>query len=1265
MTSINGPSHNRRTTFVGRVREQQQFRDALDRLLDDHQRWRQRADELGRHFDPDAMPKDETYPRAIILHGIGGIGKTRLTRRFLDIAEGDSQPPALTCYTDVSLGWPILEPMDLMKRLHNLLVEKGFKAQLASYRDARNRAPEVRERVLRYKEQNRERWESIVSAVSGLAAKGAQAYATARGLPVDDASTEFAGTVLSETLHGGAAATAQAWDWLMERMQTEGELTNDEVQLFRDPAAAQAAKLVDGLLNVAVQRPLIIALDTLEVLVRLEPFLRDHLVLPTQHAPILWILSGRHNLAQERTVTLDAQRRIIKGYRDLLGNNPPLIWDVSTFGDADIRQYLADECQRLNLHLNIDEALVAALKATSGGVPLALELAVDALAKMERGAFLRDFALDDAALLPEERLRQVTERFLRYCLKENKNDLEKVQAMALLRRERQTDTRALRALWGLSEDLRIGNVLHALRSRYAFVRSEGLHDAVYDFVRRELRSSQERCEDRERLGERAVEHFRQQWAREHDVPGDPALKVRDPRWQAATRNYLNALLWIDPDAAVRFLVPRVVEGLGFERSFAGSLLEQAGEFAQAENTLSLRRVDADFIRRVQKDISPTAPVETDDDNPLAALERLIRESQGKSSTRPSIETLDLLLRRKSLLENLQRAILYLLRGRALAAEEEHEAALTAYLKAEEYLPKEAEDLGEQVGKAFYRLSDEFLWPKGATTSVRSEKGLEAAQAAVDLYDESGSAHYNLGTALQNFGRYDEALAAYQVAIQREPRATRYNGLGNVYAHLDRYADAEAAFRKAIDLDPEDAGPYNNLGLIYEKQEKYEEAANLYQQALERHTKPEDKAVFWRNLGDVYRTQGRYADAEAAYRRAIDFDPEYAWPWHEMAHLFALQGRPGEAVAAFNEAINRDSKTVKHWCCLGNTYLLFESFSDAKAAFQKALRIDAEASCAKYGLVLIQALREGDFQVLEDLPEDLDEHYKKQIQSIDRLLNLSHDQLDQILSMVNRFMPSLGSGEQHETSAGELYIGMGLMLEEQGDPEGAINAFEKALDLEPELDDAWLGLGNVYDDLGRYDEAETAYRKAIDLDPEYATPWNGLGNVYRAQGRYEDAEVTYLKVLELDPENPYAYNNLAGVYVALDKLDKAVEFFQKRISLSPDDALAAQVALGCINYAQDEISKAKEHFQAALDLWETAWQRRLQSPAGMLENKALALMGLGDKDKAIATLKEALSQMLPGDVIDFEYYDLLAQAPQPLEGLEEMRRQLEAASQEQE
>jgi len=48
-----------------------------------------------------------------------------------------------------------------------------------------------------------------------------------------------------------------------------------------------------------------------------------------------------------------------------------------------------------------------------------------------------------------------------------------------------------------------------------------------------------------------------------------------------------------------------------------------------------------------------------------------------------------------------------------------------------------------------------------------------------------------------------------------------------------------------------------------------------------------------------------------------------------------------------------------------------------------------------------------------------------------------------------------------------------------------------------------------------------------------------------------------------------------------------------------------------------------------------------------------LLGLGRPQEAVATLRQSLAQRLPGDTIDFYIYELLAAAPEPPAGLEEM------------
>ena len=197
---------------------------------------------------------------------------------------------------------------------------------------------------------------------------------------------------------------------------------------------------------------------------------------------------------------------------------------------------------------------------------------------------------------------------------------------------------------------------------------------------------------------------------------------------------------------------------------------------------------------------------------------------------------------------------------------------------------------------------------------------------------------------------------------------------------------------------------------------------------------------------------------------------------------------------------------------------------------------------------------------------------------------------------------------------------------------------------------------MYSDLGQHEEAIAAYQEALeigDLPDKGAKVYSGLGNVYSDLGRHEEAIAAYQRAIELDATSAYPHNNLGDVYLELGRLEEAEAEFRERVRLSPDDALSAEVSLGVVARHRGENEAAFQHFERAWAIWDIASQRNLQTPAGLLENKARTLIGLGRSQEALVTLRQALDSRLPGEATDFYIYELLAAAPEPLAGLEEM------------
>lgn len=119
----------------------------------------------------------------------------------------------------------------------------------------------------------------------------------------------------------------------------------------------------------------------------------------------------------------------------------------------------------------------------------------------------------------------------------------------------------------------------------------------------------------------------------------------------------------------------------------------------------------------------------------------------------------------------------------------------------------------------------------------------------------------------------------------------------------------------------------------------------------------------------------------------------------------------------------------------------------------------------------------------------------------------------------------------EPSSAEAWLSEGLELEEE-DPAGAIEAYRRGLDLDPDFPDFWLNLGRLLHEQGDLAEAERCYRRAVDLLPGEPVAAFDLGVALQDQERFAEAAAAYEQALALDDSFADAHFNLAAVYEAL-------------------------------------------------------------------------------------------------------------------------------------
>jgi len=154
-------------------------------------------------------------------------------------------------------------------------------------------------------------------------------------------------------------------------------------------------------------------------------------------------------------------------------------------------------------------------------------------------------------------------------------------------------------------------------------------------------------------------------------------------------------------------------------------------------------------------------------------------------------------------------------------------------------------------------------------------GLESLTRAAELLPDEAEVHYQRGLALMSLGREDEAVAAWTVAVDRDPEH------GRALHRLGEYAVSKGEIREAIDLFsrsiyamPRFPYAYNALASVYVRYGRPREALQVLQNAIQNENSNDDRSrlVHAQNradLGLVYMDLDDYDLAIMYLRQAVE------------------------------------------------------------------------------------------------------------------------------------------------------------------------------------------------------------------------------------------------------------------------------------------------------------------------------------------------------------------------------------------------------------
>ena len=361
-----------------------------------------------------------------------------------------------------------------------------------------------------------------------------------------------------------------------------------------------------------------------------------------------------------------------------------------------------------------------------------------------------------------------------------------------------------------------------------------------------------------------------------------------------------------------------------------------------------------------------------------------------------------------------------------------------------------------------------------------------------------SLHYTIGNALAALGKDDEAVVEYEAALaglgrdtDRELAAQCHKNLGSSLEKLGDEEEAVRHYRLALKLSPNLAEAHHALASYHHRKGEYREALDHF-----------DKAVFLNDrLGKQASVAGwrlnalfQLGEGKSAFReinvllRDADVHP-WIWPW--CARQVAIFGRTASENAQLSLsfwdhflATHPDHSQGKREQLLARLYLRNSgadpgsSFTEIKAQLEThGEGIETDALAFLWDRLGHWAQDEEDWSEAEicfrkayDLAGG---HYGYCLGTALNFLGRCEESLPILREQAERLQPDAMSWFQ-----------VAAALEKLGQDTESVEAYRRAIALDPNYDLAWFNLGGVFWNSGDRENARRIWKEAIGLFPDH-------------------------------------------------------------------------------------------------------------------------------------------------------------------------------------
>ena len=318
-------------------------------------------------------------------------------------------------------------------------------------------------------------------------------------------------------------------------------------------------------------------------------------------------------------------------------------------------------------------------------------------------------------------------------------------------------------------------------------------------------------------------------------------------------------------------------------------------------------------------------------------------------------------------------------------------------------------------------------------------------------------------------------------------------------------------------------------------------------------------------GVAAHNEGKLQDAERLYRAILQSQPLHPDANHNLGVLAVSVNKADAALPLFKTALEANPKIEQFWLSYIDALIKEQQFDNAKQVLEQAKKqgvavdklnnietqpapeiqtenVDSVSPSQRLLNSLLESYQNGLHDDAEKLALSIAEKFPRH--------NFSWKILAEIFKKTGRTPEALDAGQKaieiDPTNSNAIRT-LATLYYDLGDKEKSVETFQAAIKMETDKKlkaNLYFNLGVLNMQLNNFQDAEDSFLDAYDLNPDDTEALIGIAQTFENAEKWRRASKFYRELITLEPENPAHYKGMARVLMKQGDPEGATRYFEK-------------------------------------------------------------------------------------------------------------------------